>query len=41
MFFVGGEMVDRIIGATNQEAIETIIKKVLSGDKLVSPLIVR
>ncbi|MCK5516998.1 MAG: thioredoxin [Desulfobulbaceae bacterium] len=41
MFFVGGEMVERIVGATNQAAVETIIEKVLSGDKLISPLIVR
>lgn len=41
MFFVGGEMVERIVGATSQAAVETIIEKVLSGDKLISPLIVR
>lgn len=41
MFFGGGEVVDRIIGATSQVAVETVIAKVLSGDKLVSPLIVR
>ena len=41
MFFNGGEMVERITGATSQAVIEGVIDKVLSGDKLITPLIVR
>jgi len=41
MFFNGGEMVERITGAVSREAVEDVIKKVLSGDKLITPLIVR
>ncbi len=41
MFFDGGKIVDSITGATSQSAIETVIDKVLSGEKLITPLIVR
>ncbi len=40
MFFNGGELVDRITGAVGQGEIETVLEKMLSGEKLVSPLIV-
>ncbi len=40
MFFNGGELVDRIIGAAAQSEIEVVIEKVLSGEKIASPLIV-
>ena len=41
MFFDSGEMVERITGATSQAVIGDVIDKVLSGDKLITPLIVR
>ncbi len=40
MFFKKGELVERITGVTGQNVLESIIDKILSGEKLVSPLIV-
>ncbi len=40
MFFKDGELVDRITGAVAKEEIETSLDKILSGTKIVSPLIV-
>jgi len=41
MFFKDGKMVDRITGAASKAAIEAVIDKVLSDEKLISPIIVR
>ncbi|MBW1636850.1 MAG: thioredoxin [Deltaproteobacteria bacterium] len=41
MFFKEGEVVDSIVGIVGQDAVENTIGKVLSGEKLITPLIVR
>lgn len=40
MFFDGGEMVERIVGGTSQADLEAVINKVISGEKMISPLVV-
>lgn len=40
MFYNGGELVDKITGTVGQGEIEAVLDKILSGEKLVSPLIV-
>ena len=41
MFFKEGEPVEQIVGVVGRDAVESSIGKVLSGEKLISPLIVR
>ncbi len=39
LFFKNGELVERIVGVTGQDAMESKIDAVLSGETLISPLI--
>ena len=41
LFFRNGQLVERITGAVGREVLENTIDHVLSGEKLISPLIMR